>query len=296
MSTSLAPADLGVAASTSSALAVEHTRRIAATLDDARPFGSGDALPPLWHWAFFTPEVPTSTLGADGHPRLPADGPTADLPRRMWAGGSVRWERPLRIGEPAERQTQVGSVEEKTGRSGRLLIVQLRHTYRQDGAICIDETQDLVYREPPSAASPAAAPAAEPADAPSIQAARVVRHDVREPLLLRYSAVTFNAHRIHYDRPYATEVEGYAGLVVHGPLLATLLTAAAADHAGDASLASISYRGVAPATAPGTVTIAIDAADGDDAGLVGRAVRADGTVAMQATFGLRETEATERQS
>jgi hydroxyacyl-ACP dehydratase HTD2-like protein with hotdog domain len=288
VSATLAPTDLGVAATTPSSLSVEHVRRIAATFDDPRAFAPGDALPALWHWAFFTPEAPTATLGTDGHPRLDADGPMADLPRRMWAGGSVRWERPLRADVPAERRTRVGTVAEKSGRSGRLLIVTLHHEYVQGDAVCIAETQDLVYREAPT---PSGAVASTPPPAPDAQVAPVdgafvVRHDVGEPLLLRYSAITFNAHRIHYDRPYATQVEGYAGLVVHGPLLATLLAAAAAAHAGPDALASITYRGVAPATAPGTLTIAIDGADDGGRALVGRAVRTDGTVAMQATFAL----------
>ena len=319
MSADLSTDDLGVAALMPSSLSVEHGRRIAATLDDPRSFVPGDALPLLWHWAFFTPEAPTAQLGPDGHPRLSADGPMADLPRRMWAGGSVRWSQPLRLGEPAERRSHVGTVEEKVGRSGRLLIVTLHHRYLQGGTVCIDETQDLVYRAAPDAQrqpasapapprAPAPGPAPERASAPArgdgspaasetgaaaIDAALVVRHEIREPLLLRYSAITFNAHRIHYDRPYATAVEGYPGLVVHGPLLATLLTAAATEHAGGSTLASITYRGVAPATAPATVTIAIDPSEDDGApALAGRAVRPDGTVAMHATFALRDAPTT----
>lgn len=289
LSAALRPADLGVAAATTSVLSVEHVRRVAATLDDPRAFTPGADLPPLWHWAFFTPEAPTAALGDDGHPRLPVDGPMADLPRRMWAGGAVRWKQPLRVGEPAERRTHVGAVDEKSGRSGRLLIVTLHHQYRQDDEVCIDEEQNLVYREPPAPSAPPP-PAAEPAaGADPIVGALVVRHEVSEPLLQRYSAVTFNAHRIHYDRPYATAVEGYPGLVVHGPLLATYLAAAAATYAGDAALESITYRGTAPATEPGVVTIVIDPAEGEPPPqqFTGRALRADATVAMHATFGRR---------
>jgi hydroxyacyl-ACP dehydratase HTD2-like protein with hotdog domain len=170
-------------------------------------------------------------------------------------------------------------VDEKEGRSGRLLIVTVHHDYSQNGSIVVEEQQDLVYREPPPPGTAKPSPAG--AELPESTWSR--RQVVNEPLLARYSAVTFNAHRIHYDLRYAVEVEGYQGLVVHGPLLATMVASAAVEHSG-LELASIEYRGMAPAFCPDELVTVVDAV-GDT--LEAAIHRSDGNLAMRATVGLR---------
>lgn len=177
-------------------------------------------VPPLAHWLCFLPDAPQSAIDRDGHPRRGGFLPPVDLPRRMWAGGRLEFHAPPPLDVHLVRRSTILDVTAKSGASGRLVFVTVRHAVSADGVPIVTEEQDLVYREapPPTAPRTAALPpvAADPADAE--------RTLVADPVLLfRFSALTFNAHRIHYDRAYATEVEGYAGLVVHGPLLATLL-------------------------------------------------------------------------
>lgn len=192
----------------------------AAVLDDTTTrFAVGTPLPPLWHWFYFLARVPQSRLGSDGHPERGGFMPPIDLPRRMFAGARLRFLHPLVIGPPALRQAVIRDVSTKAGRSGRLAFVTVGHTIRQGDTICIEEEQDIVYREP---GTPVAAPI--PVALPPPPAACWTRTVTPDPtLLFRFSALTFNAHRIHYDRPYATAIEGYPGLVVHGPLIAVLL-------------------------------------------------------------------------
>lgn len=179
----------------------------------------GDPLPPFWRWLYFLDAQPPENLGRDGHPaRGVGLTPKLPVPRRMWAGGRVRFHGDLRIGAEAALTSTVAAISEKTGRSGRLFFVTLRHETRVDGALIESEEQDLVYREDPKPDAPAATAPEAPAGAVWRRACRA------DPtLLFRYSALTFNGHRIHYDLDYARDVEGYAGLVVHGPLIATLL-------------------------------------------------------------------------
>lgn len=202
------------------ALALAPALAAAATLDDEEPpLASGDALPPLWHWFYFLPRAAQRTLGADGHPPRGGFLPPVPHPRRMFAGARVRFVRPLRLGRPAVREGTVVDVVSKAGRSGALAFVTVRHIVTQDGATCLEEEQDVVYREP---GPPVPAPVPAPwAPLPEGGWSRVVEPDPR--LLFRFSALTFNAHRIHYDRAYAEREEGYPGLVVHGPLTAMLL-------------------------------------------------------------------------
>ena len=202
------------------AITLAPAQAAAAVLDDAATsFAVGSRLPPLWHWLYFLPKVPQSRLGADGHPERGGFMPPIDLPRRMFAGGRLRFPRPLIIGRPAIRHSVIRDVSTKEGRSGRLAFVTVGHTIRQDGEVCVEEEQDIVYREP---GAPVAAPAA--VALPPVPTGSWSRTVTPDPtLLFRFSALTFNAHRIHYDRPYATTVEGYPGLVVHGPLTAVLL-------------------------------------------------------------------------
>lgn len=214
----------------------------AATLDDsASAFAPGGALPPLWQWFYFLPKVPQSRLGADGHPERGGFMPPIVLPRRMFAGARMRFHAPLVIGRPAERQATIRSLAEKEGRSGRLAFVTIDYAYRQDGRLCIEERQDIVYREP-GGRIPAPEPAPLPPPPPQSWT-RMVRPDPR--LLFRFSAITFNAHRIHYDRPYAIDEEGYPGLVVHGPLTAILLMELVRHNAGRPVLA-FEFRARAP--------------------------------------------------
>lgn len=214
---------------------------LAALLDhDAPPPGT---VPPLGHWLYFLPDARQSAIGDDGHPRRDDGGllPPVPLPRRMWAGGRLEFLAPVAVGAALTRVTTIEAIRPKRGASGDLLFVTLRHEIAADGMAAIREEQDLVYRAPAAAAPVAAVvqPDPEPADA--------VRSVLPDPVLLfRYSALTFNAHRIHYDRDYAQGLEGYAGLVVQGPLIATLLM----DHylrvAPDAALRRFSFRAEAP--------------------------------------------------
>ena len=209
-------------------IALAPVRAAAATLDDTTTeFAAGSPLPPLWQWFFFLPRAPQSGLGPDGHPRRVGFMPPVELPRRMFAGARMRFLRPLTIGATAHRRSVIRAVSEKEGRTGRLVFVTVAHSISQGGTPCVEEEQDIVYREP---GAPAAAPTpCELAPAPAGSWTRVVTPD--PTLLFRFSALTFNAHRIHYDRTYATTVEGYPGLVVQGPLTAVLLMELVRGHA-----------------------------------------------------------------
>ena len=195
----------------------------------------GDTLPPFFHQVYFWDVQPQSALGRDGHPRVGGFIPDMGLPRRMWAGGRLRFEADVRLGVPAERETVIQSVERKTGRSGDLAFVTLQHTIRQAGRVCVVEEQDLVYREEARPELPPPLPRPAPPDAEAWPL------ELSPVLLFRYSALTFNGHRIHYDADYARLTEGYSGLVVHGPLLAQLAMLRAAD---SGRLATFAFRGV----------------------------------------------------
>ncbi len=201
---------------------------LSATLDrdDPEPQPGSD-VPPLWHWLYFTPLARQSDIGPDGHPRRGGFLPPVALPRRMWAGGRLEFRHPLQVGDEIARTSRIVKVDGKTGRSGELVFVTVRHEVTNARGLALTEEHDIVYRDaPPPAlpgaqASPAApAPAAQAAPTDETFARQIVPDAV---LLFRYSALTFNGHRIHYDRSYVTEVEGYPGLIVHGPLIATLL-------------------------------------------------------------------------
>ncbi|MDE2875264.1 MAG: MaoC family dehydratase N-terminal domain-containing protein [Gemmatimonadota bacterium] len=211
----------------------------------------GDPLPLGWHWFHFKQPIRASSLGADGHERRGDFLPEVDLPRRMWAGGTLRWRGPLVIGEPAELRSRVTGVEEKRGKSGRLVFVTVGQTVLQGGRVCVEEEQEIVYREA-GRARPAPATAVQPvgeARSPSSAPARdIAWSEAFLPTavtLFRFSALTDNAHRIHYDHPYATDVEGYPGLLVHGPLTALLLLDAAGRH-GTEAVTRFRYRALAP--------------------------------------------------
>ena len=192
---------------------------LAATLDrDDPPPAEGTEVPPLWHWLYFTPLTRASELGHDGHAKLGGFLPPVPLPRRMWAGGRLEFLQPLAVGDAITRESVIADVSGKSGRSGALVFVTVRHAIGHAGGVAVTEEHDIVYREAPRSGAPLQPPQAAPRDE------AFTREIVPDPVLLfRYSALTFNGHRIHYDRMYVTEVDGYPGLVVHGPLIATLL-------------------------------------------------------------------------
>ncbi|PZR09760.1 MAG: acyl-CoA dehydrogenase [Azospirillum brasilense] len=224
-------------------LAAGPVERLAATLDrEEPPLRDGDAVPPLSHWLMFLPDARQSQLGPDGHPArggfLP---PVNDLPRRMWAGGRLEFRAPLRVGSLLSRTSTIDQVKRREGSAGPLVFVTVRHEIREaDGdEVLLREEHDIVYRglEAPAAR---AAPEAPPPG-------QWQRSLVPDPVLLfRYSALTFNGHRIHYDRPYVTQEEGYPGLIVHGPLIATLLLDLTRREAPDSRVAAFSFRAVSP--------------------------------------------------
>jgi 3-methylfumaryl-CoA hydratase len=222
--------------------------------------GKGEGLPPLWHWVYLLDRAAQADLGPDGHPvrgTLPA--PPGPGRRRMWAGGRVRTSGPLRCGEPATKRTRVLAVTEKHGRSGQLTFVTVGVQVRQGGAVVVDEEQDIVYRD---ADGPAAAPrpAAPAAEVPAGRGEREI--GISPTVLFRFSALTYNAHRIHYDRDYCRDVEGYPGLLTHGPLQAIAM-AEAARAAGRTGDVSFEYRLVSPLfDDQGLIVGAADGTDG----------------------------------
>jgi 3-methylfumaryl-CoA hydratase len=233
---------VGRAEETEELIALAPVQAAAATLDDTTSaFAAGSGLPPLWHWFFFLTHAPQSGLGPDGHPQRGGFLPPIELPRRMFAGGRLRFLKPLIVGKPARRRSVIREVSEKEGRTGKLVFVTVAQSIHQDGDVCLEEEQDIVYCEP---GAPVAAPesAALP-PAPAGSWSRTVRPD--PTLLFRFSALTFNAHRIHYDRTYASTVEGYPGLVVHGPLTAVLLMELVRANA-HRPVAAFAFRAQAP--------------------------------------------------
>jgi len=216
-------------------------KRLAATLNEPAP-APGDALPLLWHWAFFQEPVEEPGLGADGHPARGGFLPPADNRNRMWAGGRLTFNQPLRVDAQVTRRSTILDVQEKHGRTGSLLFVTVQHEYVQDGQCALVEEQDIVYREP----TPPKLSGTDPLPQGEWQQAV----QPTPTLLFRYSAVTFNGHRIHYDWPYVTETEGYPGLVVHGPLIATLNLRAFVQAHPHAQVRRFSFRGVRPLICP----------------------------------------------
>jgi 3-methylfumaryl-CoA hydratase len=211
---------------------------LAALLDHEKsPWTTGE-VPPLGHWLYFLPHARQSAIDIDGHPKRGDFLPPVPLPRRMWAGGEMVFHAPLPVGAPIERVSTIADVTAKTGSSGAMLFVTLRHAIFCSGALAIEERQDLVYRGPDGTAAPA--PATE---APKADATRIVTPD--PVALFRYSALTFNGHRIHYDRDYARS-EGYPGLVVHGPYAATLLVDHFLRETPDAVVKRFSFRARRP--------------------------------------------------
>jgi 3-methylfumaryl-CoA hydratase len=218
-------------------------RALSATLDreDADPV-TGTPLPELWHWLYFLPTARQSGLGPDGHPQRGGFLPPVPLPRRMWAGGRLLWhQQVLQVGDAITRTSRIESVAHKAGRSGDLVFVLVKHEVRNAQGLALSEEHDIVHRANPQAGDPAPAP--QPAPQNAAWSREVVPDDV---LLFRYSALTFNGHRIHYDRKYVTEVEGYPGLIAHGPLIATLLADLLRRNMPGARLLKFEFRAVRP--------------------------------------------------
>ncbi len=224
---------------------------LSATLDrsdpDPRP---GDALPPLWHWLYFLEAKPASELGPDGHPKRGGFLPPVPLPRRMWAGSRLSFVKPIPLGSAIRRESEILKVEVKEGRTGTLVFVTVKHLIKVGGTVAVDEEHDIVYRNAPKPGDPAPQPKAAPTDGAWSRAL------IPDPVLLfRYSALTFNGHRIHYDHPYVTQVEGYPGLVVHGPLQATLMLDLVRRSRPEARIARFSFRALSPVFADQAITV-----------------------------------------
>lgn len=223
-------------------------RALTATLDrDDPPIGPGQSLPVLWHWLYFLPMARQSAIGGDGHPKRGGFLPPVPLPRRMWAGSQLAFHAPIHAGQALQRTSTIADVRLKEGRTGPLVFVKVDHAIHADGQLAISERHDIVYRDLPATGEPAPAPTTAPNNAQWER--RIVPDEV---LLFRYSALTFNGHRIHYDRQYVTQVEGYPGLIVHGPLLATLLMDLLRRQLPDAHVTAFQFRAVKPVfdTAP----------------------------------------------
>lgn len=251
--------------------------RLAATLDERAPdYGEGDRLPPLWHWIFAVKPVPHSGLGRDGHPERGGFLPPVTLPRRLFAGMDVDFLHPLIIGHEVERESEIIDITEKSGASGDLVFVRIRNSFRQQGNLCVVEEQDIVYREQ---GAPVTLPDVKPFPEPGANtwSQELI---VDAGMLFRFSAVTFNSHKIHYDRTYAAVAEGYPALVVHAPLVAMLLLQLVRENT-DKGISRFEYRALAPlfdgqplrlsAAAEGSGTISM------------QAQRADGIMAARAS-------------
>lgn len=200
----------------------------------------GDAAPFTVHWCLAQPVFPMSMLGPDGHPTRGGFLPPVPLPRRMWAGGEIEFLQPLRVGDESTRSSRIADVQVKTGSTGTLCFVSVEHSISSPRGIAIRERQDIVYREMTTTSATAKAPPPPP------KAQHRETHVSDPVLLFRYSALTFNGHRIHYDRDYVTKVEGYPGLIFHGPLQATFIIEMAAKLRGGKAPKTFSYRGVQP--------------------------------------------------
>jgi 3-methylfumaryl-CoA hydratase len=206
------------------------------------PLTEGSPLPPLWQWFYFLPQVYSQKISLDGHPERGGFMPPVALPRRMFAGSRMKFFSPLFIGGPASRHGEIIKVVEKSGKTGNLVFVTVKYQVYQGDKLCIEEEQDIVYKE---AGGEVVAPtplAALPTVNPEAFSQVITPNEV---MLFRFSALTFNAHRIHYDRPYAMEEEGYPGLVVHGPLTAIMLAEMTAEHSQKA-ICKFTFQGRAP--------------------------------------------------
>jgi len=214
---------------------------LAAALDSETAPADTDDILPLAHWLCFPPATRQSQMGPDGHPRRGDFLPPLPQPRRMWAGSEIRFLAPIAIGDTLRKTSRIADIAEKAGKTGNLIFVTVAHEFERDGKTLLTETQNLVYRDDPAPGETAPPPKPAPAKADWSE-----RHAPDPVLLFRYSAVTFNAHRIHYDEPYARTVEGYPGIIVHGQLTATLMLRAFQKHNPGLRPTAFSFRAVKP--------------------------------------------------
>lgn len=220
-----------------------RTQALLASLGHNAPARPGDALPQLFHWLYFWDVASPAETGPDGHPARGGFLPPVSAPRRMWAGGRLAFHIPLRLGDDVHRVSTISDIVVKSGRSGTLTFVTVRHHIHGPDGLAVTEDQDLVYRDASTGAPPTIADPAAPAEEISDWSLSVRADPI---LLFRYSALSMNSHRIHYDRPYAVDVEGYSDLVVQGPLQATLMLDAAVKAQGRPA-SGFQFRGLAPA-------------------------------------------------
>ncbi|GGE38417.1 FAS1-like dehydratase domain-containing protein [Actibacterium pelagium] len=263
---------IGNTESDSEILSQTTVRQFAATFDRDWPSAPGDEAPLLIHLCLAQPIAPMSALGRDGHPALGGFLPPVPLPRRMWAGGAFEFHGPIRVGETVTRNSTIKDVTLKQGRTGALCFVTVEHQVASNGRAVLTERQDIVYRD----MTPAPKPKAEPVAAAEGGHRKVI--DPTPTLLFRYSALTFNGHRIHYDKAFCTGTEGYPGLVVHGPMQATMLCQLAADIGGK-SPAKFSFRSLSPLFDNTEMTL--NAREDGDA-LILWTARPGGPIAMEA--------------
>lgn len=279
---------IGRSQSVSDVIDAHHADLMAATMarpegeGEIKPFQQGDELPLGWQWIYFLQADPTSQLGRDGHSKTGGFLPPIPLPRRMWAGSRLQFLQPLLIGDRVEKKTEILSVTQKEGKSGPLYFVTVKHSFTKQSGFCVVEEQDLVYRDDPKPGS----------SAPQLPEAPEHSNISREIVptttwLFRYSALTFNGHRIHYDVDYARDVEGYRNLVFHGPLSATLLLEMAGEVAEKQprkqKLESFSFRAISPLFADRPFSIHASA-DGSEIW----AVNPDGKLAISAKASFRD--------
>ena len=250
--------------------------RLAATLDEPAPdYREGDELPPLWHWIFTIKPVPHSGLGRDGHPERGGFVPPVTLPRRLFAGMKTEFLHPLIIGLEAERESEVIDITKKSGTAGDLLFVRIRNNFRQRGKLCVVEEQDIVYRDKGAlVVLPEVKPFPEPAEDSWTKELAVDAE-----MLFRFSAVTFNGHKIHYDRTYAAQEEGYPALVVHAPLVAMLLLQLLKENT-DKTVRQFEYRALAPLFDGQPMRLSAVAEEGDTIKM--QVFRIDGSIAAKA--------------
>jgi 3-methylfumaryl-CoA hydratase len=233
---------IGKRSSTKALVTAYQADALTATLDrDDPPYKEGDVIPPGWHLFYIREVVKLRDTAEDGHPKRGDFLPPIDLPRRMWAGTKATYHKPIHVGENISNVTTIESVIPKVGKTGQLVFLKLRNEISGENGVATTELQDVVYREEarPGAAAP------EPPPPPGEALWRRTIHP-SSVLLFRYSALTMNSHRIHYDRTYVTEVEKYPGLLVHGPLTFTLLLDLFRRENADKILKSFSVRAVSP--------------------------------------------------
>ncbi len=249
---------LGRTESVSDTVARSPLTGLAATLDYSEPPWPTNTIAPLGHWLYLLPQTRQSQIDDDGHAKRGGFLPPVPLPRRMWAGSRITFFAPIQIGTLLCRDSMVTGIEYKSGKSGELVFVNVTHVWSSEQKQLLVEHQDIVYRDMPKVATEVVK-----VSSPVLPTAEWVRQISPDPVLLfRYSALTFNGHRIHYDRAYCANVEAYPGLVVHGPLTATLLVDLFVRHHPDAHIASFSFRGRQPAFDNGIMTLCGCSRDG----------------------------------